>query len=197
MNTEREKKIPATPTGRRYSSVDELASGEVLSPEVRKRLAELKTETVIVEALVGMRQSAGLTQQKLAEMLDKSQGAVSKLESGSDEDLTVGEMMEYSRATNERFMLLIGKPMNHVECVKWHAFGIREHLSALAKMAHEDDGLEQAIKAFFGEAFFNILEILSKCQNEMPHSKDVQVRIRPVGNAPRRLRGQTDEAVPA
>ena len=49
-------------------------------------------------------------------------------------------------------------------------------------MAHGDSDMEQAIQAFFGEAFFNILTILSKCQNEMPNSKDVQVRMKQIGN---------------
>lgn len=182
MNTEREKKVHAPLTGRRYNSVDELLAAESVSHEVRSAVSKLDMETMIVHNLIQMRHSAGLTQQQLAEKLGKTQGAISKLESSSDTEITLDELRAYCQATDEQIMLCIGKPMNHVESVKWHASGIKEHLSALAKMAHGDSDMEQAIQAFFGEAFFNILTILSKCQNEMPNSKDVQVRMKQIGN---------------
>jgi transcriptional regulator with XRE-family HTH domain len=182
MNTEREKKVHAPLTGRRYASVDELMAGESVAHEVRAAVAELDKETMIVHNLIQMRHAAGLTQQQLADLLGKNQSAISKLESSADAEITLDELRAYSQATNEQIILCVGKPMNHVESVKWHAFGIKDHLSALAKMAHGDGDMEQAIQAFFGQAFFNILTILSKCQNEMPNSEDVQVRMKNVGN---------------
>jgi transcriptional regulator with XRE-family HTH domain len=185
MNTERETKTAAKRTGRRYGTVEELLSGEAVAPEVRSQFTAIDHETRIVQNLVEMRQSAGLTQQKLAEMTGKTQGAISKLESSTDDEITIRELCEYAKATNQQFVLGIGKPLNHVESVKWHAFGIKEHLEALAKMAHQDAEMEQAIQGFFGEAFFNILNILGKCQHDMPNSKEVMVRFRQV-NKPSR-----------
>lgn len=184
MNTDREKKIHAPLTGRRYDSVQELMAGESVSHEVRSAVAHLDKETRIVDNLVQMRKAAGLTQQQLAEKLGKTQGAISKMESSKDSEITLEEMRSYCQATNQKIMLCIGTPMNHVESVKWHAFGIKEHLSLLAHMAHADEDMKQAIQAFFGEAFFNILTILGKCQEEMPNSKEVEVRIKKVGDEP-------------
>ncbi|HNQ73666.1 MAG TPA: helix-turn-helix transcriptional regulator [Verrucomicrobiota bacterium] len=182
---EREKKTAAKRTGRRYATVEDLMSGEAVAPEVRTKFAEFDRETRIVQNLVEMRQSAGLTQHQLAEMVGKTQGAISKLESSADDEITIRELCEYAKATSQQFVLAVGKPMNHVESVKWHAFGIKEHLSALAKMAHQDLETEQAIQAFFGEAFFNILTILGNCQQDMPNGKEVQVRLRRVSRATR------------
>jgi transcriptional regulator with XRE-family HTH domain len=182
-NNDREKKVHAPLTGRRYNSVDELMAGESVSHDVRSAVSKLDKETMIVHNLIQMRHAAGLTQQELADKLGKTQSAISKLESSSDTEITLDELRAYCQATNEQIMLCIGKPMNHVESVKWHAYGIKDHLSALAKMAQSDGDMEQAIQAFFGEAFFNILTILSKCQDEMPNHKDVQVRMKHVGNA--------------
>jgi transcriptional regulator with XRE-family HTH domain len=181
-NNEREKKVHAPLTGRRYHSVDELLAGESVSHDVRNAVSKLDRETMIVHNLIQMRHAAGLTQHQLADKLGKTQSAISKLESNTDAEITLDELRAYCQATNEQIVLCIGKPMNHVESVKWHASGIRDHLSALAHMAQNDGGMEQAIQAFFGEAFFNILTILSKCQDEMPNSKDVQVRMKHVGN---------------
>jgi len=179
MNTEREKKTAAKPTGRRYGSVEDLLIGEEVSPAVRTKVAEYDRETRVIQNLVEMRQAAGLTQQQLADKLGKTQSAISKLESGTDLELTIRELAEYATATDQAFGLNFGKPLNHVEAVKLHAFGIREHLESLAKLAHKDAEIEQAIQGFFGEAFFNILIILGKCQQGMPNgSKDAPVRFR-------------------
>jgi transcriptional regulator with XRE-family HTH domain len=177
MNAEREKKTEAKPTGRRYVSVEDLLNHEAVAPTVRAKMAELDHQTRVVQNLVEMRQLAGLTQQQLAEKLDKSQSAISKLESGCDLDLTLRELAEYANVTNQPFGLNFGKPLNHVEAVKLHAYGIREHLEALAKMAHKDEEIEKAIQGFYSEAFFNILTILSKCQQGLPNGgKNATVR---------------------
>lgn len=184
MNTEREKKTAAKPTGRRYGSVEDLLVGEEVAPAVRTKVAEYDRETRVIQNLVAIRQAAGLTQQQLADKLGKTQSAISKLESGCDLDLTIRELAEYATATDEQFNLNFGKPLNHVEAVKVHAFGIREHLEALAKLAHKDAEIEQAIQKFFGEAFFNILIILGKCQQGMPNGgKEALVRFRPISQA--------------
>jgi len=181
MNTEREKKAHQPLTGRRYHSVDEFLAGESVSADVRSAVSKLDKETMLVDSLIRARHEAGLTQQQMADKIGKTQGAISKLESSTDTEITVEELAAYAKATEQNFAIMIGKPMNHVESVKYHAFGIRDHLSKLAKEAHRNEEAEQAIQAFFGEAFFNILTILSKCQDEMPNGPSIQVRMRKVG----------------
>jgi transcriptional regulator with XRE-family HTH domain len=177
MNEEKEKKVGLKPTGRRYSSVTDLLKGESVSKEVIDRFNELASETKITRRLAEMRLLAGLSQEQMAEQLRCTQSAISKLESGRDEDLTIAILRDYSKATGERIGLMFGKPLNHVEAIKAHAFRIRERLTKLASLAHEDEDLEKEIQAFFGEAFFNILSILAKCQERMPNSGDVEVRV--------------------
>jgi transcriptional regulator with XRE-family HTH domain len=184
MNTEIEKKAAAKPTGRRYKSVTELIERECLPDEVRGQFVENQRDTEIVEQLALMRQGTGITQEQMAEKLGVTQSAISKLEAGRDENLTLAQIREYSKATDQRIGILFGKPMNHVEAVKAHALGIRRHLSSLASIAHQDDELENAIQGFFGEAFFNILTILAKCQDEMPNSEDVKITFQTLESAP-------------
>jgi ribosome-binding protein aMBF1 (putative translation factor) len=97
MNIEREKKTHAPLTGRRYDSVQELMAGESVSHEVRSAVAELDKETRIVDNLVQMRKAAGLTQQQLAQKLGKTQGAISKMESSLDSEVTLDELRSYRK----------------------------------------------------------------------------------------------------
>ena len=172
-----EIKTPAKKTGRRYGSVLDLMKGEGLTPEVQEKYKEIDNATRVVDQLALIRQAACITQEQMGTALGLSQSAVSKLEAGRDEDLTLGIIREYSKATGQRIGLMVGKPMNHVESVKACARGIQYHLSALAGLAHQDDELEREIAAFFGEAFFNLLDILAKVHHELPNGKEYEVRL--------------------
>lgn len=171
MKNEIEKKGPAKPTGRRYSSVAELLKGEGAASASIKRVQALSGKTRVAKQLVQIRIREGLTQTELAKKIGCTQSRISKIESGHDEDITLGIIRDYVKATNGRISISCGKPMNHVEAVKAHAFGLKRHLESLADIAQKHDELHSHIQGFFGEAFFNILDILSKCQEQMPKSK--------------------------
>src|SRR5665213_4328722 len=98
MNTEREKKTHSPLTGRKYDSVDNFLAGESVSHDVRDLVSKLDNETMIVQNLIQMRRMAGLTQEQLAVKIGKTQGAVSKLESSSDREITLDELQAYSQA---------------------------------------------------------------------------------------------------
>ena len=196
MNTELEKKAHLPLTGRRYNSVDEFLAGESVSADVRSAVSKLDRDTAVGDNLIQARRAAGLTQQQMAEKIGKTQGAISKLESSSDNEITLEELADYAKATGQNFVVMIGKPLNHIESVKYHAFGIKDHLSKLAKEAHRNEEVEQAVQAFFGEAFFNILTILSKCSDEMPNGNGIQVRMKNFGT-PSQITQTREPMVPA
>lgn len=184
MSTENKKDAVTKPTGRRYTSVDELMKGEGISQDVRTKVSDIEDATRLVEQLSLLRQLAGLTQEQMAERLGfSSQSAVSKLESGHDEDVTIGQIREYIKASGQRVAMLFGRPMNHVEAVKAHALAMRKHLSALASIAHKGDEIRTEVQAFFGEAFFNLLSIFSECQTELPDGGHFDVRLEIMGKS--------------
>jgi hypothetical protein len=80
---------------------------------------------------------------------------------------------------------MFGRPMNHVEAVKAHALAIQHRLSRLAGLAHQGEELEKEISGFFGQAFFNLLSILSRCSGEMPNGPEFEVRFE--GFEPKKL----------
>src|SRR5689334_22604684 len=133
MTTEYRKEAAAKPSGRRYSSIEDLIRGEGITPDIQSKMAEIEAATKVVEQLSLLRQIAGLTQEEMAPLLVfTSQSAVSKLESGLDEEVTIGQIRKYVEISGQRVGMLFGKPFNHVEAVKAHAFGMKKHLSALA-----------------------------------------------------------------
>lgn len=193
MNTEREPKAPTKATGRRYTSVAEMLREQGANKETLGRLAELEKETRVTRQLACLRTSAGLTQEEMAGRIGCTQGCISKWESGQDEELTLKVIKDYCQITEQRVGLIMGKPVTHVEAVKMHAWGLRRHLTALAAIAHGDGDLEQAIQAFFGEAFFNLLDIFEKCQREMPGSSEFEIRLEVQGSHSRQSVAQMTE----
>lgn len=182
MKVELEKKSTARPTGKRYASVQDLLGGENVAPEVESRVEELRQETGLTEILASLRVAADLTQEQVAERFGVSQSAISKLESGRDDDLTLGDIRKYAELTGQRIGLMFGKPLTHVEAVKIHAVGIKQRLTALTELADKDEELERSIQGFFGEAFLNFLDILAKCYRQMPHSREVQLKVELIGS---------------
>lgn len=172
MNTTPAKTEVAKPTGRRYANVSDLLLKEKVSAEVRAKASSLNAHTVVVRQLVSLRASAGMTQTDLAKKIGCTQSRISKIEASKDEDITLGVIRDYVQATETRIGIFCGKPISHVEAVKNHAFSIRRHLEALANIAPKHDELEPRIQGFFGEAFFNILNILSECQDRIPKARE-------------------------
>jgi|GEM_PF-479916 len=157
-------------TGKRYPSVAELMKGEGVSPDVQRRVAKLTTQSQVSRALAEMRTSAGMTQAQLAKKIGCTQSCISKWESEPDNELTLETVGAYCRVFNRRVNIFFGKPMKHVERVKMHAVELKRSLMALSELAKngDDKAIEKGVKAFFGEAFFNLLDILELCQKQLP-----------------------------
>ena len=173
----------ARPTGKRYKSVDDLMPDCDLSPEVQAEGKATSEARRLTLQLAVMRTKAGVTQADMAKRLGCTQGAVSKLENGLDEDVTVKQLRIYAEVTKTNLGFAVGRPPNHVEAIKLCALGIRRHMKELAKLAHHDENIERGIQAFFGEAFFNILEFLSECQQDMPNGNEIQLRMEVMDSA--------------
>jgi transcriptional regulator with XRE-family HTH domain len=163
----KQRKNDLLPSGRRYKSVPALMNAQNTPAKVREKVQKLAASTRVVDELCRMRTRAGLTQAQIADRIGCTQSRISKLEGSVDRDLSLGEIFDYVKASGSQISIGIGKPLTHVQSVRAHAAGIRKHLRSLADLAKKHDELEPEIQAFFGEAFFNLLKILSECQGAM------------------------------
>lgn len=157
------------PLGRRYGSVEDLLRGEGVPSEIQAGVRALANETRVSRVLAALRSKAGLTQQEMAVKLGRSQGYVSKLESGRDDDITLAEIMAYAQVLNEPIGFVFGPEIDHVRAIKMHAFAMRDRMMALAKIASQDEQLEREIQKFYGEAFLNIFALMAECQSQLPN----------------------------
>jgi transcriptional regulator with XRE-family HTH domain len=178
MNDTDETLREGAPMGRRYDSVKSVMRAQGVPEAVQKKVAELARDHSVGLHLAKMRTRAGLTQAELAKQLEVTQGAISKLEASPDGAITLRDIEQYSIACRERVTITFGKRINHVEAVKLHSLSIKAHLEALAGIANQDETLEREISSFFGEAFFNILTILSHCNDKLPNSgSDFELKV--------------------
>ena len=168
---------PAKSSQRSYTSVEDLMKGEGLGDQVQKAYAQLVQDTCVTDGLTRLRRRSKLTQAEVAKRLGVTQAAVSKIESGRDEALTLAIISAYAATSRQRINLNFGQPLTHVEAVKQHALGLRHHLEALASLAHKDEAIAKDIAGFFHEASLNIDQIIAHCRERLPKNPKVEVRM--------------------
>lgn len=176
MNTPPPRLPKATPTGKLYSGVEDLLRQLEVDQAVIELFAKSKQETQLADCLVEMRRRAGMSQRDIADKLGVTQSAISKWESSTDEELSVRIIRDYARTTKRHLMVCFGPRLNHVEAVKRHAFEMKRHLSELAALARSDEDLQAGIEKFFGEALYNILDILARCSQKVATGNDTGIR---------------------
>ncbi len=134
-----------------------------------EELEEELSSRQVVRALFAMRSARNVSQAEIAAQLKCTQSKVSKIENGVDADLSVGELEAYARALDCDVVLSFQKRHSTaVDRVKQHAFAIKQELDALARMAGNDSTLQKGVASFFGEAFFNIVRMISDSARSLP-----------------------------
>jgi transcriptional regulator with XRE-family HTH domain len=150
---------------------DDLALVEELESELSARQ--------VVRALFAMRSARGVSQAEIASQLSCSQSRVSKIENGVDADLSVGELEAYAKALDCDVVLTFQKRHSTaVDRVKQHAFAIKRELDTMAKLAGNDSTLQKGVASFFGEAFFNIVRLISESAKSLPELGDDSPHVR-------------------
>ncbi len=153
-----------------YSSVSEMLKAIGASKDTVSAVEEVEQQET-TNTLIKMRVSRGLTQADIAQKLKCSQGRISKIESGKDEDLRLSDLVDYSRATGVALQILIGPP-NHAQAIKHHVFAMKHHLDALVRLAHEDKGeIAEGINKFFAEVAWNVAVRLGECSKKIKGRK--------------------------
>lgn len=171
------RRLPAKSARRTYASVEDLIKGEGLGDKVQQAYGQMAQDTCVTDGLARLRRRSKLTQAEIAQRLGVTQAAVSKIESGRDETLTLAIISAYATACRQRIDLSVGRPLTHVEAVKQHALGLRHHLEALASLAHKDEAIARDIAGFFHEASLNIDQLVAHCRERLPKKPKVEVRM--------------------
>ena len=173
---------PEMNTGKKtgFSSVADLA--KVAFEDEPALVEELEAELSarqVVRALFAMRSARGVSQAEIASQLKCSQSRVSKIENGVDADLSVGELEAYAKALDCDVVLTFQKRhTTAADRVKQHAFAIKRELDDLARLAGDDSTLRKGVASFFGEAFFNIVRMISESAKSLPVTNEDSPHVR-------------------
>jgi transcriptional regulator with XRE-family HTH domain len=166
---------PSTTTRpKRFASVRDLVKATAANDEQVREFDRRSNGAVIVNALIRTRAAAGITQADVAGKMDRTQSAVSKLEHATDASLTLQDIASYLHATGGRLNLGIGKQPNRVQRIKELAICLKGELEALADLSSnsDDPSIRQSINGFFGEAWFNLFEILCATSSRLPQEPE-------------------------
>lgn len=155
------------PCGRRHKSVTAVLEAQNSPTKIREGVQKVERTTRVVNELCLLRTRAGLTQSQIAERIGCTQSRILKPYGSVDRDLSLGEILDYVKATGYQTSIGIGKPLTHAQSVKADAARTRRHLTSLADLANKHDELEPEIQSFFGASFFNLQNIPSDCQGAM------------------------------
>jgi len=159
---------------KRFASVRDLVKATAADAEQIREFDRRIKGAVIVNALIRTRAAAGLTQADVAEKMQRTQSAVSKLEHAADAELSLQDIASYLHATGGRLNLGIGKQPKRVERIKELAICLKGELESLADLSStgDDPSIRQSINGFFGEAWFNLFKILCDTTSKLPQEPE-------------------------
>lgn len=154
-----------------FSSVTELLKDSGVENELLDAVQDVRLQQV-ANALAKMRVAKGLTQKQMATVIGCTQGRISKLETGRDEDLTLKDLLDYARTTGTAFQIAFGPKMTLADQIKFHVCALRPLLDELLKIAKDgDDGIIAGIKSFLDKMIFDLGSIIGHCMLSLPKTQ--------------------------
>ena len=159
---------------KRYSSVREMVDDLSEDKTFAEEFEEQASRRELVKALFVLRCSANMSQKDVAERMGCTQSRVSKLESGTDDDLGLGDLQAYAAALGlETRIVLARKGRTLVDEVKYHAFAIKRLLEHLAELVGDEGSMAKGVLGFFSEAVFNLAKFIQGAADKLNKAQRV------------------------
>jgi transcriptional regulator with XRE-family HTH domain len=194
--TSQKRQTPKTPKilEGQYRSVAEMLRATA-GRETAEAFENSRAETRLIDALMILRNKAGLTQQDLARKLGCTQSKVSKMEASLDADLRFGDIVAYAQAVGHSLdILLPPTEQTLVEQVKMHAATIQKLLHRMADLAGRAGIQMNGMTEVLDEAGLNLVrlvQIAAKNLPEVPVGEVPSVRVESLSRA-----GDVPESAP-
>jgi len=154
--------------------LDELTDDEPLKSAVRQGVASRQ----VISQLVSLRASEDLSQADIARELGCTQSRISKLESGVDAELRLGDIEGYARALGRRPQITLLKAgATLMDQVKVHAFQILDCLEKIATLSNGDPEMERSAVHAHLETLANMARLIGTSTASIPSAKAELARI--------------------
>ena len=115
-----------------HNSVSEMVQSHPEEQDFADQMAKRLASRRMVKALMALRARAGMSQKELAEKIGCKQSKVSKLENGTDESASFGDLIKYTRAVGyDMHIHFAPKGQKAVDQVKFHTFCIKRLLDKM------------------------------------------------------------------
>ena len=136
---------------------------------VRDELDAYSYERQMTQFMAVTRGAKGLSQEDMAKLLKASQSYVSKLESGTDSDLKIGELDRYLDALGKDVVYRIRQKNNTtLDDIKYHAYAIKNNLEEMAELAQPDDGSAERVADASFELLANLAMFVLQAVEKIP-----------------------------
>jgi len=135
----------------------DLAGDKHIKDLVEKEVNQSK----LVMTISRIRIEKGVSQKELAQKMGCTQSKISKIESGPDERINWGDLVEYLDALGVEMSILLDEPSLPAALrIKQHVLATKHLLDELAEIAKDvddDNDIVSKIHEFYGEVLFNFL----------------------------------------
>lgn len=126
--------------------VRELSEDQAFADKMASRLEERN----IINHLMALRTSLGMSQQDIAAKMKCTQSRVSKLENGRDDDLRIGDFHAYAEALGLRLAIVLGKKGQPpiAERIRYHVSALKRLFAELVGLVGDDDTMAKGAWRF-------------------------------------------------
>jgi len=156
-----------------YTNISDLLSDSPVPKSLRKDVDARIASRQIIKRLMAMRADSDMSQTALAKKIGCSQSRISKLESGTDNDLRFGDFHGYLSALDfnaEIHVLPVSRtPQDEVEFFLNRAGRVLRHLVGLA---HTDEKIAESVAGIVGDAMLCFMGIAKDSADGMPRKED-------------------------
>lgn len=135
---------------RRYRSVTEMVRALSEDQAFADTMTHSLEERNIINHLMALRTSFGMSQQDIAAKMKCTQSRVSKLENGRDDDLRIGDFHAYAEALGLRLAIILGKKEQPpiAERIRYHVFALKRLFAELSDLVGDDDSMAKGAWRF-------------------------------------------------
>jgi transcriptional regulator with XRE-family HTH domain len=118
---------------------------------------------------MAIRAAKGLSQKDIAVVMGHGQSKISKLESGIDDDLRLGELAAYLEALGYSARIVVTKPANSIaDEIKYHWYCLGKLLDRLLDLAHKDADIAVGIGKFANDVGYNFMSRIFGFMKRLP-----------------------------
>ncbi|ANT65119.1 MULTISPECIES: helix-turn-helix domain-containing protein [Prosthecochloris] len=146
---------------KRFKSAAEVAAFCTGDEAFRQLVEKEVKQSRIAYNLLKLRLTKEVSQKALAERMGCDSSKISRMESGNDNNLKIGDIRDYLSALGVGMsMTFEDNELPAADRIKSYVYAIHDQLNKLAGLASEVDGDDEIIdkiKIFYGEVLFNFL----------------------------------------